>query len=39
LEELQQSPAVDVAYHLTMNHFNGKESLELMVKDFKPAQG
>lgn len=39
LDELQGSPAVDVAYHLYKNSFNGKESLELMVKDFKPSQG
>ena len=38
-EELRNAPAVDVVYHLYQNSFNGRESLELMVKDFKPSQG
>ena len=38
-EELRTAPSVDVVYHLYQNSFNGRESLELLVKDFKPSQG
>lgn len=37
LELIKKAGAVSVAYHLDLNVFNGKESLQMQVKDIKPT--